>query len=80
VPLDPYDGQPLRCRRLKDGVVAYSVGPDGKDDGGNLRPEQAEEGAEGGGLDVGFRLWDVAHRRQPPRPPPPKPPREDGAP
>src|SRR5262249_35009261 len=29
VPADPYDGQPLRYRRLPDGVVIYSVGPDG---------------------------------------------------
>lgn len=70
VPLDPYDNQPLRYRRLKDGAVVYAVGPDGKDDGGRLRPEPAaEEGVEAGGLDVGFRVWDVAHRRQPPLPP-----------
>ena len=30
VPLDPYDGKPLRYRRLNDGVMAYSVGSDGK--------------------------------------------------
>src|SRR5205823_5299082 len=27
VPTDPYDGQPLRYRRLADGVVIYSIGP-----------------------------------------------------
>src|SRR5207244_4237215 len=36
VPLDPYDGQPLRYRRLADGVVIYSLGPDRTDDGGKL--------------------------------------------
>ncbi|MDB5293272.1 MAG: hypothetical protein JWL69_4513 [Phycisphaerales bacterium] len=34
VPVDPFDGNPLRMS-VKDGsVVIYSIGPDGKDDGG----------------------------------------------
>jgi hypothetical protein len=70
VPLDPFDGQPPRYRRLDDGVVIYSVGRDGIDDGGNLDREFVTQT----GVDIGFRLWDVAKRRQPPRPkeqPPP---------
>lgn len=54
VPLDAYDGKPIRYRRLADGVVVYSVGADGKDDGGKA------------GADLGYRLWDVDRRRQPP--------------
>jgi type II secretory pathway pseudopilin PulG len=34
VPLDPYDGQPLRFKRLVKGYVVYSIGSDGRDDGG----------------------------------------------
>src|SRR5262249_13248745 len=34
VPTDPYDGKPLRYRHDAEGVVVYTVGPDGKDDGG----------------------------------------------
>ena len=34
VPLDPYDGQPLRYKLQKAGFVVYSVGPDGRFDGG----------------------------------------------
>jgi hypothetical protein len=60
VPLDPYDGAPLRYRRLSDGVVIYSVGADGKDNGGKLTDGRTREG-----IDVGFRLWDVSQRRQP---------------
>jgi hypothetical protein len=63
VPLDPFDGAPLRYRRLKDGVVIYSVGFDGQDDGGNLSDHTRKPGT-----DRGVRLWDVAQRRQPPRP------------
>jgi hypothetical protein len=64
VPIDPFDGHPLRFRRLPDGFVVYSVGPDETDDGGNL--------AEGGnilktGSDLGYRLWNVDHRRQKPK-------------
>jgi hypothetical protein len=70
VPLDPYDGEPLRYRRLPDGVVVYSVGPDGSDDGGNLD----RDNPMGKGRDLGCRLWDVKQRRQPPRLPPAAPP------
>jgi hypothetical protein len=61
-PTDPFDGKPLRYRRLADGVVIYSVGPDGKDNGGNL--DRGYRAAAG--KDVGVRLWDVNKRRQPP--------------
>jgi hypothetical protein len=62
VPLDPFDGKSLRYRHLDDGVVIYSVGADGKDNGGTLiRP-----GSYSPEWDVGIRLWDVKHRRQPP--------------
>ncbi len=63
VPLDPFDGQPLHYRRTPEGVVVYSVGEDGKDDGGKVRAEENRQPA-----DVGWRLWDVKHRRQPTRP------------
>jgi hypothetical protein len=82
VPLDPYDGEPLRYRRLADGVVVYCVGDDGADDDGTLdrvsgtlhraNPTQS-------GTDLGTRLWDVKHRRQLPRPKE-KPPEEPDAP
>jgi hypothetical protein len=61
---DPFDGQPLRYRRLADGVVIYSVGPDGADDGGRL----SDDSSPPAGTDVGVRLWDVPHRRQPAEP------------
>jgi hypothetical protein len=70
VPLDLYDGAPLRYRHLDDGVVIYSIGPDGQDDGGKI----VRRGNPTSDADIGFRLWDVAHRRQP-APPPPEPPR-----
>jgi hypothetical protein len=70
VPLDPYDGKPLRFRKLPDGVVVYSVGPDGSDDGGHIDREHPTAA----GTDLGYRLWDVKHRRQPPRPAPAAPP------
>ena len=66
VPLDPYDGAPLRLRLLKDGLVIYSVGDNRQDDGGQIR---VEPGKTGPPLDWGYRLWDVPRRRQPPKPP-----------
>jgi hypothetical protein len=40
VPIDYIDGQPLRYRRDGDQFVLWSIGPDGKDDGGapNSKP------------------------------------------
>jgi hypothetical protein len=69
VPLDPFDGKPLRYRRVQDGVVIYSVGQDVTDNGGNLDRDRPTSP----GVDFGFRLWDVNKRRQPPRPKPPEP-------
>jgi hypothetical protein len=62
VPRDPFDGQPIRFRRLADGLVVYSVGPDGTDDGGAINRQRPNDP----GSDLGVRLWDVAARRQPP--------------
>ena len=38
VPLDPFDGQPLRFKRLDQGYVVYSIGRDGRDGGGKEKP------------------------------------------
>ena len=40
VPKDPFDGAPLRYKRLARGYVVYSVDADGHDDGGREPPEQ----------------------------------------
>lgn len=34
IPIDPWDGQPIRIRHLDDGLVIYSIGWNGIDDGG----------------------------------------------
>jgi hypothetical protein len=38
VPMDPFDGQPLRYHRLTNGYVVYSVGRDCYDNGGRQKP------------------------------------------
>ncbi|HEY5910891.1 MAG TPA: hypothetical protein VJA21_09850 [Verrucomicrobiae bacterium] len=38
IPLDPYDSQPLRYKKLPRGFVVYSIGPDRNDDGGAEPP------------------------------------------
>jgi len=67
VPLDPFDNQPLRFRRLWDGLIIYSVGPDGDDQDGELMNWNDSCWQ---GTDIGFRLWDVACRRAEPLPMP----------
>ncbi len=44
VPQDPIDGQPLRFKKLPKGYVIYSIGSDGKDDGGT-EPNPKSSGA-----------------------------------
>jgi hypothetical protein len=66
VPADPFDGQPLRLVRLKDGLAIYSVAGDRKDEGGG---EVQRDRWDEPGVDLGFRLWDPPQRRQGPLPP-----------
>ncbi|NJL71102.1 MAG: hypothetical protein HC888_05520 [Candidatus Competibacteraceae bacterium] len=42
VPLDPFDGQPLRYRRVGEGFVVYSVGKNLVDDGGVRKVKSGE--------------------------------------
>ena len=55
--IDPFDGQPLRYSVVEDGVVIYSIGTDGRDDGGDVVRR------EGTPNDTGFRLWNADKRR-----------------
>ncbi len=65
LPVDPYDGNPLRYRRTADGVVVYSVGADYTDNNGDLAKRRQGPGRVPTGADIGIRLWDVNWRRQP---------------
>jgi ABC-type transport system involved in multi-copper enzyme maturation permease subunit len=73
VPLDPYDGKPLRYRPLADGVLIYAIGPDRKDDGGRFASNEPKalswlyKPSDWEGWDIGVRLWDVEHRRRSPK-------------
>jgi hypothetical protein len=64
--IDPFDGQPLRLKKLHDGVLVYSVGTDRVDNDGRVEPEAKELKDK----DIGFRLWNVARRRNETIPPP----------
>jgi hypothetical protein len=59
LPIDPFDKQPLRLRLRPDGLVIYSVGPDGQDDGGKIDRSKASPGT-----DQGFQLWNPGHRHR----------------
>jgi hypothetical protein len=63
IPRDPFDGGPLRLLGRSDGIVIYSLGKNGTDDGGADVDSRFQTGR-----DVGMRLWDVAHRGRPPQP------------
>jgi hypothetical protein len=52
IPKDPFDGRPMRYKRLTTGIVAYSIGEDGQDDGG--REDQREIGQRSGTYDITF--------------------------
>lgn len=42
-PIDPFDGQTLRYKRLGKGYVIYSIGEDLMDNGGKAEPPRADE-------------------------------------
>jgi hypothetical protein len=44
VPLDPFDGKPIRYKKSDRGFVVYSIGPDLVDDGGRPLDEKTEKG------------------------------------
>lgn len=43
IPADPFDGEPIRYKKLPTGFVVYSIGPDRADDGGKERPQRAAQ-------------------------------------
>ena len=58
IPLDPFNGQPLRYRHMSDGVAIYSVGEDHADNAGKIAREPRQEP----GTDRGIRLWNPTER------------------
>ena len=60
VPRDPFVDAPLKFKKIPEGLFIYSVGYDGKDDGGKFDPKKPAPF----GPDTGFRLLDVGRRRQ----------------
>ena len=61
VPIDPFDGKPLRYSVGDDGVKIYSVGPDMVDDGGHLNSFQNYRA----GADLGIHLRKATHSGRP---------------
>ena len=55
VPVDPFDGQPLRYRRDGEAAIIYSVGPDRKDNSGKVETYPDGEFIEQGS-DLVFHL------------------------
>jgi len=60
IPDDPYTGRPLQLRVTNDGIVIYSVGPDGQFSGNYQELHVADQHV----LPYEFRLWNVPQRRQ----------------
>jgi hypothetical protein len=56
VPVDPFDGKPLKMLREGDGMVIYSSGHDGDDDGGS---DDGWSTGSGHGSDISFRLGEA---------------------
>ncbi len=74
VPIDPFDGKPLKFAQREDGIVIYSVDKDGLDNGGDIH-QQSPEGDNP--KDLGVRLWNPDHRRLPPLPKKKEQPNDD---
>ena len=55
MPLDPFGGSPLRLVRLDDGLVIYSLSPDGRDNS----DDWARSGFSVKNKGLNFWLWDA---------------------
>ncbi|PWU20139.1 MAG: hypothetical protein C5B50_04790 [Verrucomicrobia bacterium] len=55
VPRDPFDGAPLRYKRMVKGYIIYSIGSDGHDDGGR-EPPAGKKIAGSGNYDITFTV------------------------
>ncbi|HEV3440852.1 MAG TPA: hypothetical protein VG122_26090 [Gemmata sp.] len=58
IPLDPFNGQPLRYQKLVDGVAVSSVGKSLPGNPRVVHPGLPDE------IEMGFRLWNPASRHQ----------------
>jgi hypothetical protein len=65
VPVDPFDGMPLKLAQRDDGIVIYSVDKDAIDDGGDIHKQSFDDDNP---KDLGIRLWNPDHRYLPPEP------------
>jgi hypothetical protein len=66
---DPLGPGTIHLKRSDDGLLIYSIGGDGEDQGGPIRVE-LDRGSNssfvrGASTDVGYRLYDVLQRRRP---------------
>jgi hypothetical protein len=59
LPVDPFDGQPLRFKRMVKGYVIYSVGPDGVDNGGKEQIKNSKDGIPGE-PNAASEPWDIS--------------------
>ena len=57
VPVDPFSGKPLIYTTLEGGIVVYSVGLNGIDDGGRGSGLSIEKDRDAPYYDTGFRVW-----------------------
>ena len=57
VPLDPFTAKPLIYRVREDGILVYSVGKNGKDEGGKVSLIKPDESDTWACDDFGFRIW-----------------------
>ncbi|CAN5487015.1 hypothetical protein BH10PLA2_BH10PLA2_32460 [soil metagenome] len=62
LPVDPFDGLPLKVKREEGAFIVYALGADRTDNGGQIDDKPFQPGS-----DIGFRLFEPAKRRQPAR-------------
>lgn len=62
VPIDPFDGQPIRYRQTDFGCVIYTIGDDATDHGGRINPKEDKDRR-----DFGFRMLnpELRHNQRP---------------
>jgi hypothetical protein len=65
VPLDPFDGKPIRHLRTEEGIKVYTIGEDGKDDGGDIKRMIPPKNKQDRATDHGWLLLNPDMRGRP---------------
>ncbi len=62
IPIDPFDGQPIRIKMTENGLIVYTVDDDRVDNGGDVETDRSASKGAPRAPDLGFRMPNPERR------------------